>query len=120
MAVMKGGNWANHYQPQQQLKGFHFRMYNTPGCLGEWSESEYDLKQDVSKKGRLYVISASILASSEAFSQQRMSLTVYNSLPGSYIKIGTNYYEKSCLLGFWGSFYAMKTVNILVYPFIIS
>ena len=69
-------------------------MDNTP----DWpkiSDSESDLKQDSTKKGRLCVISESILAASEAMSQRRTTLTVNNFLTVSYMWRITNDYGKS-------------------------
>ena len=95
-------------------------MDNTPYWMGKWSESRSILKQDISKDGRLCVISASFLITSEVLYHNGMLLTVFNSLPWSDILLGTNYYDESCLLGFWENVSAMKTVKLLVHKFIIQ
>ena len=65
-------------------------MDNTSAWMKKLSDRDPHIKQDVRKKGLLCVSSASIISASEVLSQCRMPLTVYNSLPGSHILIGTN------------------------------
>ena len=57
---------------------------------GKWSDSESNLKQNISEIGHLCVISASILVASEALYQWCMRLTISNYLPGSGIIPVTN------------------------------
>ena len=49
-----------------------------------------------------------------------MQLTVYNYLTWSDIRLGTNDYDKSWLLGIYYSFSAMNTGNILAHQCIID
>ena len=60
-------------------------MDNNPDWLETITESDSDLKQDISMKGRLCELSACILAASEALSKTRMLFSVSNALPGSDI-----------------------------------
>ena len=82
--------------------------------------SESDLKQYVSKKGRLCLISESILVASEVFSQLRMPLTLYNAFPESNIRLGTNDDYKAYILGFWDSCSATSTGNIPIHQCIFT
>ena len=84
------------------------------------SDRESYLKQDVSKKGLLCVISEIILAESEVLSQLCIPLIVYSSLPVSFIQIGINIYYKPCLLGFWDSHNSINTVNPLLHQCITT
>ena len=104
---------SNKYQPQHQPKYLQSIMDKNP----DWkiSDSEYDLKQDIRKKGHLCVISESILADSEVISRWCITLTVSNDLSDSEIRLGTNYYDKTHLPGFWYSWDTINTVIILVH-----
>ena len=79
------------------------------------SESDYDLKEDVRKKGRLCLILSIILAASEAMYQRHILLTLSTAILGSKIQLGANDYDKDCLVCFWYSFAEMNTVNLLVH-----
>ena len=62
--------------------------------IRKWSESKSTLKQDIIKKFHLYVTSEIILASSQDTYHRHMPLQVYNSLPGSDIRIGTRNHKE--------------------------
>ena len=100
---MKEKNQANYYQPQHQPKVLHHIMDNNTYFPIKLSDSQSYIKQDVSKKGCLCVISESILAYIEDIYRCHIPLTVSNDIPGSDIQLGTSDDDKVFLLVFCDS-----------------
>ena len=95
-------------------------MDNTTSWPKEWSESESDLKQDVSKKDCLCIISEIIPADSEELYKWHMPLKVSTYIPVSNIIIVTSDDYEAWLLELWDSCAEINTVNILINQWIIT